>query len=127
LGIHVDFENQCNDNKNKINSGLSIAREKCDHLSQEALTTLDLQLRRRSQQLSTYETQVEELLDGVSESRGTVSTVFMCDNKLSDTAYCSLASIFLLSSGWPLPGTGKKELIAAKSIGTLLVVTVAKT
>ena len=29
LGIHADFENQCSDNKNKINTGLSVARQKC--------------------------------------------------------------------------------------------------
>jgi len=37
LVIHVDFESQCNDNKNKINSGLSVAREKCDHLAKESI------------------------------------------------------------------------------------------
>jgi hypothetical protein len=72
LGIHVDFENQCNDNKNKINSGLSVAREKCDHFSQEASATLDLQLRRRTEQLTACEAQTEELLDSVSNSRETV-------------------------------------------------------
>jgi hypothetical protein len=35
LGIHVDFENQYNDDKKKINIGLSVAREKCDDLSCE--------------------------------------------------------------------------------------------
>jgi hypothetical protein len=73
LGIHVDFENQCNDNKNKINSGLSVAQENCDHFSHEASATLDLQLKRRTEQLTAFEAQTEELLDTVSSSRETVS------------------------------------------------------
>jgi hypothetical protein len=73
LGIHVDFVNKYNDNKNKINSGLSVAREMCDHFSQEASATLDLQLRRRTEQLAAFEAQTEELLDSVSNSRETVS------------------------------------------------------
>jgi hypothetical protein len=88
LGVHVDFENQCNDNKNKISSGLSLVREKCDHLSQETTTTLDLQLARRIERLNAYEAQTEELLDTVSNSREAVSTTFMQDNTLSYTANC---------------------------------------
>lgn len=90
MGIHVDFENQCNDNKNKIGSGLSLVREKCDHLSQEAAATLDLQLARRIERLSAYEAQTEELLDSVSNSRETVSTTFMQDNTLSAATNCSV-------------------------------------
>jgi hypothetical protein len=51
LDVHVDFENQCSDNKNSINSGWSIDREKCNHLSQESSTILDLQ-QMRSKHLS---------------------------------------------------------------------------
>lgn len=77
LGIHVDFENQYNDNKNKISGGLAVVREKCDHLSQEAASTLDLHMARRIEHLSAYETQTEELLDTVRNSREVVSTTFM--------------------------------------------------
>lgn len=76
LDIHVDFENQCNDSKGKINSGLSLAQENCDHFSHEASATLDQQLKRRTEQLATFEAQTEELLDGVSSSRETVSITF---------------------------------------------------
>ena len=81
LGIHVDFENQCNDDKNKINSGLSVAREKCDHLSQESSTIQDLQ-QMRSQHLNDYEAQTEELFERVSISRATVCITSVQDSKL---------------------------------------------
>jgi hypothetical protein len=71
LGIHVDFENQCIDNKNKISMGLSVAREKCDQLSLEASTIKDLQ-QMRSDHHSLYETKAEELLKSVGISRETV-------------------------------------------------------
>jgi hypothetical protein len=75
LGIHADFENQCNDSGNRINSGFSVAREKCDHISQEASATLDLQVRRTTEELTAYEAQTEEQLDSVRNSTETVSII----------------------------------------------------
>jgi hypothetical protein len=95
LGIHVDFENQCNDNKNKISSGLSVAREKCDHLSQEAASTLDLQVMRRTEQLSANEAQTEEMLDSVSNSREAVSTTTVQDN-ITNCSVILLLDYYLL-------------------------------
>jgi hypothetical protein len=80
LGIHVDFENQCADNKNKINSGLSVAREKCDRLSQESSTIMDLQ-RIRGEHLSANKAQTEELFKRVSISRQTVCITVVQDSK----------------------------------------------
>ncbi|XP_069671575.1 kinesin-like protein Klp61F isoform X2 [Periplaneta americana] len=71
LGIHSDFRNHCNEKKNKINSGLTLAREKCDHLSLEASTTPDLQLKRGAQQLAVYESQAEEVLDRINRYKET--------------------------------------------------------
>jgi kinesin family protein 11 len=70
LGIHVDFENQFSDNKNKIKTGLSVAQEKCDLLSKESSTITDLQWM-RSGHLSAYEAQTEELFKSVGVSRET--------------------------------------------------------
>jgi len=80
LGIHVDFENQYSDNKNKINSGLSVAEEKCDHLSKESSTIVDLQ-RMRNEHLSAYEAQTEELFKRVGISRETVRITSVQDSK----------------------------------------------
>ncbi|XP_023709668.1 kinesin-like protein Klp61F isoform X3 [Cryptotermes secundus] len=92
LGIHVDFENQCNDSKNKINNGLSVAREKCDHFSQEASVTLDLQLRRRTEQLTAFEAQTEELLDSVSNSRETSEQLIVGAKRLRENIEDSVCS-----------------------------------
>jgi hypothetical protein len=81
LGIHVDFENQFNDNKNKINIGLLVAQEKCDLLSQESSTIIDLQ-QMRSEHLGVYEAEAEELLKRVGISRETVCITSVRDSKL---------------------------------------------
>lgn len=80
LGSHVEFENWCGDNTNKINSGLSVAREKCDHLYQESSTIEDLQ-QKRSDHLSVYEAQTEELFQRASVSRETVCITAIQDSK----------------------------------------------
>ncbi|XP_021939166.1 kinesin-like protein Klp61F isoform X2 [Zootermopsis nevadensis] len=90
LGIHVDFENQYNDNKNKISGGLAVVREKCDHLSQEAASTLDLHMARRIEHLSAYETQTEELLDTVSNSREVSEQLISAAKRLEEDVETSV-------------------------------------
>jgi len=71
LNTHATFENRCNENKNKINIGLSVAKEKCDHLSKETSTIGDLQ-QTRNEDHSAYEAQTEELLKrgGIGSATG---------------------------------------------------------
>jgi hypothetical protein len=80
LDSHADFENKCTDNKNKISSGLLVAGEKCDRLSNESSTITDLQ-QKRDQHLHAYKARTEDLLKKVSTSRDTVCIISVQDSE----------------------------------------------
>ncbi|PSN39061.1 hypothetical protein C0J52_10095 [Blattella germanica] len=84
LSMYGEFDMHYSDNKSKIKSGLSTAKEKCDHLSQVTSSTLEQQLKRRAEHISTYETQTEEMIDSISNSRQTLDQLISGTKRLDE-------------------------------------------